>query len=183
MEVIDSALVVVDVQNGFVNDASAHVVPRIATLARRWVDAGGSLILARYTNFPGSQFERLLGWTDVRTPPDTDLVDELLPFVDLADAIVDKTIYSVFTDEGAGVIAKGGWTNLVFCGLDTDTCVLKSAVDAFERGYTPWLVRDASASHSGRGHHRSALTMAGRFIGIKQLIHARDLAPRRRRAR
>lgn len=70
MEIVKSALVVVDLQNGFVTDTSAHVVTRIATLAHRWVSAGGALILSRYQNFPGSQFERLLGWTDVRTPPE-----------------------------------------------------------------------------------------------------------------
>jgi hypothetical protein len=36
-------------------------------------------VLSRYFNHPGSQFDRLLGWTDVRGQPDTDLVDELCP--------------------------------------------------------------------------------------------------------
>lgn len=175
MEIVRSALVVVDLQNGFVTDASAHIVTRIAALAQRWVSSGGALILSRYQNFPGSQFERLLGWTDVRTPPDTDLVPEIAALAPAAHAVIDKTIYSVFTEDGTNILAKGGFTDLVFCGLDTDTCVLKSAVDAFERDYTPWLLRDACASHGGRGHHRSALTQAGRFIGINQIIRTADL--------
>lgn len=89
--------------------------------------------------------------------------------------MIDKTIYSVFTDDGANVLAEGGFTDLVFCGLDTDTCVLKSAVDAFERDYTPWLLRDACASHSDPSYHRSALTLAGRFIGVNQIIRTADL--------
>jgi nicotinamidase-related amidase len=176
VEIERAALVIVDLQNGFITESSAPVVPRIARMARRWIAGGGATILSRYFNHPNSQFERLLGWTSVRQPPETDLVDDLRPLAADVHAIVDKTAYSVFTDDGADLIAKGGWTDLFLCGLDTDTCVLKSLVDAFERGYTPWLVKDLCASHSGRGHHRAALTMAGRFIGINQLIRARDVS-------
>jgi nicotinamidase-related amidase len=29
------------------------------------------------------------------------------------------------------------------CSIDTDICVLKTAVDAFERNFTPWILKDA----------------------------------------
>jgi hypothetical protein len=68
------------------------------------------------------------------------------------------------------------WTDLVFCGFDTDTCILKSVADAFEREHIPWLVRDACASHGSRGQHRTTVTMAGRFIGERQLITRHHVA-------
>jgi hypothetical protein len=99
-------LVVVDVQNGFITESSAPIVARVTTMVRRWQAAAGAVFLSRYFNHPGSQFERLLGWTAVRHEPDTDLVDELLPLTGSAEAVIDKTIYSVFTDDGAALL---GW--------------------------------------------------------------------------
>lgn len=34
----------------------------------------------------------------------------------------------------------------MFCGIATERDVLKSAADAFEHGYGPWIVTDACAS-------------------------------------
>lgn len=47
--------------------------------------------------------------------------------------MVDKAIYSLFNDEGARAIEEGGWRDLIFCGVATESCVLKSATDASER--------------------------------------------------
>lgn len=142
--------------------------------------AGGAwglpIIFTRYHNYPGSKFERLLDWTEVQHAPNTELLDELSPLAGGALAVVDKTGYSVFTAEVAKLVEEHGWTDLLFCGLDTDTCVLKSTADAFEREHTPWLIRDACGSHGGRGQHRSGVTMIGRFIGERQLITCRDVA-------
>jgi nicotinamidase-related amidase len=164
-----AALIVIDAQRGFINDHSRHVLPMISQLADRWAAAGGAVAFSRYHNYPGSPFETFLGWTDVRTSPDTDIADELADRARRAQAVIDKTGYTVFNAVGLKVMAEFGWNDLVFCGLDTDTCVLKSAVDAFELGHTPWLVTDACASHSGADQHQLGLTMAGRFIGSGQL--------------
>jgi nicotinamidase-related amidase len=171
-----AVLFVVDVQNGFHNEMTAPAVRRMVPLVRMWTDAGLPVIFTRYHNYPGSKFERLLDWTEVQRAPDTEIVDDLAPFTARAVAVADKTGYSVFTAEVAKLVDEHGWTDLVFCGLDTDTCILKSVADAFEREHTPWLVRDACASHGSRGQHRSGITMAGRFIGIRQLITRRDIA-------
>ncbi|WP_280431477.1 isochorismatase family protein [Nocardia brasiliensis] len=48
-----------------------------------------------------------------------------------------------------GLVADWSAGNrLILCGIATDACVLKTALDAFERGYVPWVVRDAVASNA-----------------------------------
>lgn len=169
-------LVVIDVQNGFLTEFSRPVVPVIADLARRWQAAGGATVFTRYHNPPGSQYERLLGWTELREPPATDIVDELAPYAAKATAVVDKTTYTLFTDEGATLVKERGWTDLYICGIDTNSCVLKTAVDAFERDLTPWIVTDASASHSGPHVHDAGLLLATKFIGTGQLVTAASIS-------
>ncbi|MGC4784757.1 isochorismatase family protein [Micromonospora zamorensis] len=68
-----------------------------------------------------------------------------------------------------------GWEEFYFCGVATESCVLKGAVDAFEHGFTPWLIADASASHAGIEAHEAGLLVARRFIGPGQVIPLADV--------
>ncbi|MBQ1062148.1 cysteine hydrolase [Micromonospora sp. C41] len=167
-------LVVTDMQNGFVREQSAHIVPVVVDLVRRWQAAGGDTLFTRYLNYPGSPFERFFGWRRLQSSPDTDIVPELLPYAERG-ATLDKKIYSPFTPEGARLVERRGWKELYFCGIATESCVLKGAVDAFERGLTPWLIADASASHAGTAAHDAGLLVARRFIGPKQVITKADI--------
>lgn len=175
-----AALIVVDPQNGFLNQHSRPVLPRLAELISRWRERGGSLLVTRYHNYSGSPYERLLDWHEVYGPPDTDICPEIAPHAAVAEAVVDKTGYTALNDDTLTVIGAHGWTDLVFCGLDTDTCVLKSAADAFDLGFTPWLAADACASHGSVADHDRGLLMISRIIGERQVLHADDILRRLR---
>jgi nicotinamidase-related amidase len=167
---IDSAvLVVVDAQNGFINHHSRHAVPAIGALAERWLSAGRPVLFTRYLNHPDSPFERYFSWTRLQSAPETDIAPSLAALTARAHAVIDKPGYTLFTPEAEKLISKEGWTDLVFCGIATESCVLKSAADAFERGYAPWLVTDASASDAGPTVHDAGLLVARRLIGPRQL--------------
>ncbi|MFC6016433.1 isochorismatase family cysteine hydrolase [Plantactinospora solaniradicis] len=175
MNVARAALVVVDVQNGFITERSQHVVPKVLDLVRRWEAAQRPLVFTRYHNYPGSLYERLIHWSKLHGPPETDIVPELIPHAGAARALIDKKIYSCFTPDFVSLVQDEGWTDLIFCGIATESCVLKSAVDAFEHNLTPWLVTDASASHGGQAAHDAGLLVARRFIGAGQLVTSADV--------
>ncbi len=164
-------LVVVDVQNGFITEHSKHVVPVIADLVRRWQAAAMDIVFTRYLNYTGSPFERLMGWTRMVTAPETDLAPEVASLVSPRASVVDKYIYSLFTADGTALVHERGWTDLYICGIATESCVLKTAVDAFERDLTPWILEDACASHAGQLAHEAGLLVTGRFIGDNQIIN------------
>lgn len=171
-------LVVIDMQHGFLNERSRHVVPRVVSLLDAWRQVGGEVIFTRFHNAPGSPYERLIHWTRLQGPPDTDIVSELRPYAGGAADVIDKPHYTLFTSEGIEAVRKGGWHDLVFCGAATDGCVLKSAVDAFEQDYTPWVLTDACASHAGAQAHEAGLTLLRRFIGRDQLVDSAGLLAR-----
>ncbi|MDZ5447529.1 isochorismatase family cysteine hydrolase [Micromonospora sp. 4G57] len=111
-----AALVVIDMQNGYINDKSRHVIPKVVELVERWEATGQPVLFTHYHNYPGSPFERLIHWPAVQHPPETEMVPELVPHATRAHAVIDKRIYSYFTSEGANIAAREGWTDLVFCG-------------------------------------------------------------------
>ena len=86
--------------------------------------------------------------------------------------------YTLFNEQGRELVDQHGWTDLVFCGIDTEICVLKSAVDAFEAGITPWVLTDASASHSSQAAHDAGIFIGRRFIGREQFITVEQLLDR-----
>lgn len=174
MQLATTGLVVVDVQNGFARGPAVDVVPAIVDLVARWQAAGGRTIFTRYLNYEGSPFERIIGWHQMRDAPETDLIDELTPYL-AGQHVIDKKIYSLFTDEAAQIVADQGWTDLLICGLTTESCVCKTAVDAFERDITPWVVTDACGTHAGSAAHDAGLLVISRFIGDGQLVRSQTV--------
>lgn len=107
--------------------------------------------MTRFLNSAGSPFETLK------------------PAVPGAVAVVDKTHYTSFTPQFVDLVREHGWKNIVVAGIATESCVLKTAVDAFEANLVPWLVTDASYSHAGEEAHEAGLLVASRYIGRGQL--------------
>ncbi|GLW31227.1 cysteine hydrolase [Actinoplanes regularis] len=169
-----SVLVVVDVQNGFIRPPSAPVVPIIADLVERWQQAGGEVVFTRYLNYPGSPFERMIHWEKLQESPEIDIVPELASLADKS-IMLDKKIYSLFSTEGARLVREKGWQDLYICGIATESCVLKTAVDAFELDLTPWVLAEASASHAGQEAHDAGMLVIRRFIGQGQIISVSDV--------
>ncbi|MFJ9554164.1 isochorismatase family cysteine hydrolase [Nocardiopsis sp. NPDC101807] len=170
MDITRQALIVVDVQNGFLNDHSRPMLTTLSRLVAAWTLSGRPVVFTRYINHPGSPFDRLLNWTRLQEPPETDIATEIAHHTADAAAVIDKHGYSCFTDDFHALLGKQEWRDLYFCGVATESCVLKSAVDAFELGLVPRIVTDASASDAGAHVHEAGLTVARRFIGAHHLV-------------
>lgn len=167
-------LVVVDVQNGFVSPASQHVIPVIADLIRIWQDADAPVLMTRYINHPDSPYVHYLRWEKMQTSPEIDIVDELQEFTTRAH-VLDKTVYTTFTEQGRALFDEQGWNTTYIVGLDTESCVAQTAVGAFETGRRPVVITDGCASHAGEEAHRAGLLVMGRNVGRSQLVTSTDL--------
>ncbi|MFD5451242.1 isochorismatase family cysteine hydrolase [Streptomyces sp. NPDC127100] len=173
-----AALVVVDVQHGFVNRHSEHAVPQVVRLVDAWTTAGQPVVFARFHNAPGSPYERISNWTRLRSADEQALVPELEPYLDVAALVIDKTVSSALTEDLSRLAAERHWTDLVLCGIDTDSCVYDTAVAAYHGGLRPWIVTDACASTGGAEVHEAALLLARRNIGAHQLLTVDEVADR-----
>ena len=169
---MNTALAVIDVQKGFINDRSRSVVPRVIEAVRFFQSQNWPVFLTRFVNQKGSGFERWIGWQRLQTSPEIDLCDEV---ADLQLPVFEKYGYSSFTKDVRDWIAEKSITRLVCCGIATESCVLKTAVDAFEANIEPVVISTACASHGGIDAHEAGLLVLSRFIGQGQLIELADL--------
>lgn len=175
-------LVVVDVQNGFVNGESRHIVQPLVMFLNTWLHSGRPAVVTRFFNPPNSKWDDLLDWHDLRQSPDTDLVSELTaviaPFTPSQVLVSDKTSYTALTSEVAAHVARLDATNIFVCGIATEACVLKTAVDVFEHeDLRPFIVTDLCASTAGEAVHDAGLMIAEGYIGPAQFTRSEFLCP------
>ena len=164
-------LLVVDMQNGFINGYTRHLFDVVNGLIAGFSGRREPLAFTRFVNMPGSGYARWIGWTRFMQEPENALADALATG---SNPVFVKHGYTAFTPEFENRIREQRIERLVLCGIATDGCVLKSAVDAFERGIEPVVLTDACASHAGREVHAAGLLLLARFIGPGQLRSAAD---------
>lgn len=172
MEIKDTVLVVIDMQKGFLNDDSDFVIPRVVDLIKEFRERSMPVIFTRFLNVVGSPYENLIGWKGLIKDEEIDLAEEIQPY---ADIVINKNFYTSLTDEFCELAEKRDWKTFVICGVSTESCVLKTAVDIFENNLVPIVVADACASDSGEAHHEAGLLILTTLIGRSQIVSTSDL--------
>ena len=151
-----TALVVVDMQNGFCHpDGSLYApgseaaVEPVADLVERARAADVQVVFTRDVH-PPEQFEdahyydEFERWGEhvLEDSWEADLVEELS--VHESDHVVEKHTYDAFHEtELDGWLTARGIDDLVICGTLANVCVLHTAGSAGLRDYRPVLVEDA----------------------------------------
>ena len=159
-------IAVIDIQRGFVTEESRHVLPRVIELLRHAEAAHIPFFFTRFINHPCSGFVRWVKWNKLMEPPEIELHPDILC---LARFVFDKSGYTSFTEDVKAWIQDNKVTKLFCCGIATEGCVLKTAVDAFEADIEPIVIHDACASHAGRTQHEAGVFVLTRFIGKGQI--------------
>jgi nicotinamidase-related amidase len=104
-----------------------------------------------------------------------DLLPEFTGFVPPAE-IADKTTYSAFADgDFSDRLLRRRADGLVFSGVETDVCVLLSALDAVDRGYRVVIATDAVASTVDTAHDAALAHVYPRFLGQIELATVSEI--------
>jgi nicotinamidase-related amidase len=182
----DAVHVVVDMQRLFAEDTAWHVarLPEI-------IPAIGRLVAHRperalYTRFvtPPDLSSARPNWRDYyqhwpqvigdRLP--LGMLDLVAPFEASAAQIVDKEGFSAFSglDFLPRLDALGAGT-LVLSGVETDVCVLATALEAVDRGFRVVIAVDAVTSFSPAGHRAVLDHVLPRYEHLIQMAAAADI--------
>jgi nicotinamidase-related amidase len=172
-----TAVVVVDVQNGFCHPdgslyapASEAAIEPITTLLGRAREAGVQVVYTRDVH-PPEQFEEAHYYDEferwgehvLEGSWEAEIVDEL--DVREPDHVVEKHTYDAFQEtEMDGWLSARGIDDLLFCGTLANVCVLHTAGSAGLRDYRPVLVDDA-IGFIEEGHREYALNHADFLFG------------------
>jgi ureidoacrylate peracid hydrolase len=188
------ALIVVDMQNGFVAKGGSYdklgmhtsnyraIIPKLKELIEfcrsKEIDvfyteavkeASGIDVLTKIHNFlPKSRQERLKVPICIRGTWDGVTIDELKPKEN--DPVVIKRRDSAFQDTELRVWLQSQGVNLlVFAGIDTSICVETSLREGFNIGYDVMIISDATAS-GYQQHYETTLERVKDYYGLVMTV-------------
>lgn len=171
-----SALLVVDMQDFFLDPASpaympqaAAVLPNAARLAAEFRKAGLPVLFTAHAHADPENDGGLmtLRWRKVcrAGTPHARVAAALAPE---EGEVFNKCRYSAFTNPALQARLRAlGVTSLVITGVKTDLCVESTVRAAFDLGYSCLVAGDACAAASEEAHLASLRSMAYGFGGVR----------------
>ncbi|MEY2683839.1 MAG: hypothetical protein RJA09_983 [Pseudomonadota bacterium] len=178
---MNTALVIVDLQNDFLDPRGAYarggcanpqaqaLPARVLPLAQAVKAAGGLVVASQFTLWPGAGGEPLVSPHLKALRPflargdfapgswGQANVDLLQPVIDVS---VQKVAYSAFFNTQLDwLLRKNGVTRVAVCGIVTNGGVASTVRDAHMRDYDTWVVSDACAAFKPEAHANALADM------------------------
>lgn len=129
------------------------------------------VIGTRFLNSNNSMYEKMFGWSRLKTEKERIIPNELLKYMDYVE---DKYIYNCVNSNFIQRLCQlndGEFPENVFVvGADTDCCVLTVATALFECNIRPIVLTKYCDSNGGGESHKAGITCMKRLIGEKQLV-------------
>jgi ureidoacrylate peracid hydrolase len=176
-------LVVIDLQNGFVEEGgfarvpmAREIIPNVNAIAQALRDAGGRVTFVRLTAPANAREVWAINWA--RAGARADAVIEALspgaqswqlsPLLDVrpGDAVIDKTRFGTLahgTSDLQRLLEEAGADTLIVTGCVTNCCCETTAREAYQLGYKVAFVADGNAAYSDEAH-AAALSSLGTFF-------------------
>lgn len=165
------ALIVIDVQNYFINPLTKDLPGKIKRYVENHGDEFDLIIFTNFVNDPSSNSYKS-GWMECTQPPDTELVDELKPVLKYGQIFSKNVLSALKVKEIKRLLEQKKIDELYICGIDTDCCVLATSYDGFDEGYNITVLENLSMTHTGKNLHDFALKMINRNIGAVKTVSA-----------
>ena len=157
-----NTIIFIDVQKCFVNKITDKLPQKIADHLEE--NSYAHVVFTQFVNKEDSNFIKQLNWHKAFGSPETDLDSRVSKFITDKN-VFPKTSYSIFKSKDfLEFIKKENLNDFVFCGIDSDACVLASAFDAFDLGYKVKVLRNLCQSHSGKYFHDAAVEIINKNI-------------------
>lgn len=153
------ALVVIDVQKYFMNRDTKKIPGKIASYIRKNGGKFDQIVFFKFVNNKDTPFYKFYEWKDMMGPPETDLCPEIEEISSGKKLFVKDTRSCLRNHNFLGFLRKNGVGELYLCGLNTDECVLVTALDGFDCGFNIFILKDLCSSMYGKENHRDALVI------------------------
>ena len=157
-------LLIIDVQQAFINKYTEHIPNLIDEHINN--NKYNIIVLGKFINRPDSKFVKDLKWSGCMNQNETEIA--LRNYKEFS--IIKRTAYSMYNNELEKILKENNIETVYLCGLDTDACVLKTAVDLFEHNYDVKVIKNLCASSGGTEYHKYGIKLLERFIGRDNII-------------
>ena len=177
-----SALLVLDMQDYFIEAAShawvpsaAAILPGIQALVEAYQGRGWPVIFTQHLNTPADAGQMAAWWRELLTAENP--LSQVTPQLEPAQGqVIPKNQYDAFYATPLEArLRKLGVSQVVVCGLMTHLCCETTARSAFVRGFEVFFCVDGTATYNEDFHRASLLNLAHGFAAlalVKELLQA-----------
>ena len=159
---MNKLLLVIDMQNQFMNDNTVFLIDKINNLIKE--NKFDNIVFTRFINNKDNMFYKKLGYTGCSEKGTREIV------IETSETILDKTVYTALNVDLKQYIINNDIDEIYLCGIDTECCILKTALDMFEEDYNVYVLKDYCACTHGIERHDNAIKILERNIGKKYII-------------
>lgn len=158
-----SLLLVIDLQKSFINDNTSEIPLKVEKLIRN--NNFDYVAFTKFINYDTCNFNTVLNYKGCMSEEERNIV------IDTGNnKIFCKSVYTALNNELIDYINDNNINMIYVCGIDTDACVLKTAIDLFENNYNFRVIENCSMSHSGKEFHEFAIRMLKKLVGEQNII-------------
>lgn len=159
---MNKLLLVIDVQNDFINKSNTKILNKINKL----IDSNKYeyVVFTRFLNDKESLWYKKLNYRGCIDENGRKIAVDTKNY-----KIIDKTIYSAVNEELEIYIKENNINEIYLCGFDTDACILKTAIDLFEKGYEIFVLKDYCMTYD-LNLHNIIINNLKRLIGEDYVI-------------
>ena len=156
------ALVVIDLQNCFVNRHTREIPGKIARYIKQ--QKFDYVLFTTFILDKRSNFYKILDWKAFYSSPDIGIHEDVSSFANRQNTFPRPT-YSVFKlRKFLSFLKRNKIKEIALCGIDSDGCVLASAFDAFDLGYHVRILKSLIGSSGGKKFNQAAKVVISRNL-------------------
>lgn len=161
-----TALIIIDMQKGFINENTKHLAPKIVNFAKK--QDFDLVVGTRYINSNYTACHIYEGWNDCWEGSES---AELVPEIEsICNEVVDKHEFSCWGSPIKYLLKKYGIEKLIFCGVNTGCCVLASVFDAYDELWDVEVIENLCGSTSGASSHKAGIQILRECITKSRVI-------------
>ena len=164
------ALVIVDMQYGFMNTNTKYLEKEICGFIDNYKDDFDIIAATQYVNSEDTPCYKFEGWKECMAGShDAEVLDSIKQRVSV---VIPKGVYSCWLELVDNNICTPYFDKIYFVGVNTGCCVLHSAFDAYNNLQDCAVISDLCGSTSGYGSHLAALQVLRECITKQRVIEA-----------
>ena len=156
-------LLIIDLQNNFINENTKDIPDKIKDYIE--TNTLDYVCFTKFINELDNNFYNKLNYIGCVEDEDREIVLNTDNY-----KIFTKKTYTALTKELKEYIKLNNINTIYLCGIDTDACVLKTALDLFDYNLDVKILKDLCMSHSGIDYHNYALILLEKLIGKNNII-------------
>ena len=163
-------LVVMNLQNGLINTPEKTALSqKIIELSQKHIF--DRVVCVKFVNRDDGVFPKYHRYYDMHKGKEIDIVDDLN-----IDLVINRSVYSCVSDEFIEKVVKindgDNLVELFLCGIGTDTSIMKSALDLFERDIKPLVLVDYCTPYDNSAITQlKGVKIMSQMIGEKCIVH------------